>query len=115
MEFLLLVFLTSLVATDTCQTEHWIEGTIDSPIKLGDGYYYEVNTFLAGKPERREPYFDFLSTVIYLIPEYTPPPVTSILLAGLSAYWFDVVSNNYNNLRRERGERFARLQFRLSF
>ena len=104
--------LISLLAVDSYQTEFWIDGTLERPIAIGDGNYFEVNNYLAGRPERREPYFHFLQTAAYLIPQYIPPPISAFVLGYYCVYWYDVVRNNNKLLTEQfpRGTFFIQLK-----
>ena len=95
-ELLLTVLLVSAMATDCIQTEHWIDGTIDNPIKLPNGtQLYEVNTILAGRPENREVYFDFAERVAINI-SMLDPPLSTAILAGYVFYWGKTIITNNN-------------------
>lgn len=86
----------SALYTDKLQTQHWIDGTKQKPVRSPNGFpVYEVNPIVASRPELREPYFRFLGDMTELMTQYMEPPLSTLLLGAwaLSAL-ANVAKNN---------------------
>ena len=96
------------MTVDEAQTKHWIAGTKSEPVQIGSIYVREQNQFLAGFPERREPYFDAMRSAAWLISKANHGV---LLLTGFAVHWADTVVKN-NRILQEAGEqRYYRVAY----
>lgn len=93
----------SALATDCLQTQHWIAGTRDDPILSPFEFStYELNPILAGHPELRKPYFDFLASTVEIAPTMLSPPL-SVAYVGYIAIGDTLTAIRNNALSRQAG------------
>lgn len=85
----------SAIATDRFQTQHWIDGTWDSPVASPGGFgWHELNPVLADRPEMLDAYMKALEAVTLGIPRMLGPPWNIIALASWTAGALQAVARN---------------------
>lgn len=86
----------SALATDCLQSQHWIEGTREHPVPTpAGGWTYEVNPFVAGRPEALELCARLLAAGIEVAPRMLSPPFAALAIGAFAVEdVLTVLSNN---------------------